>query len=142
MPPILSMEIAEHHGEVDVKAAPSALHLPFHADLVLVFNAIEGFFAKLSKRRLKRGVFHSVVDLQAPINSSQGSPHVCVRSARKQLSLADRWRALMIFHSVEVPGNEIRSSSTCASLVLSPARMFGDGEESQLVPIRQASKMV
>ena len=31
-------------------------------------NAVEGFFAKLSKRRLQRGVFHSVVDLQAAIN--------------------------------------------------------------------------
>jgi len=31
-------------------------------------NAIEGFFAKLAKRRLKRGVFRSVVDLQAAIN--------------------------------------------------------------------------
>ena len=31
-------------------------------------NAVEGFFAKLSKRRLKRGVFHSVVELQAAIN--------------------------------------------------------------------------
>jgi transposase len=31
-------------------------------------NAVEGFFAKLAKRRLKRGVFHSVVDLQAAIN--------------------------------------------------------------------------
>ena len=31
-------------------------------------NAVEGFFAKLSNRRLKRGVFRSVVDLQAPIN--------------------------------------------------------------------------
>ncbi len=31
-------------------------------------NAVEGYFAKLSKRRLKRGVFRSVVDLQAAIN--------------------------------------------------------------------------
>jgi len=31
-------------------------------------NAVEGFFAKLSKRRLRRGVFRSVVDLQAAIN--------------------------------------------------------------------------
>jgi transposase len=30
-------------------------------------NAVEGFFAKLSKRRLKRGVFRSLVDLQAAI---------------------------------------------------------------------------
>jgi len=31
-------------------------------------NAVEGFFAKLTKRRLKRGVFHSLVELQAAIN--------------------------------------------------------------------------
>ena len=31
-------------------------------------NAVEGFFAKLGKRRLKRGVFCSIVDLQAAIN--------------------------------------------------------------------------
>jgi transposase len=31
-------------------------------------NAVEGFFAKLSRRRLKRGVFHSVVALQQAIN--------------------------------------------------------------------------
>src|SRR5665647_2979093 len=31
-------------------------------------NAVEGFFAKLAKRRLKRGIFLSVVDLQAAIN--------------------------------------------------------------------------
>jgi transposase len=31
-------------------------------------NAVEGFFAKLTRRRLKRGVFPSVADLQAAIN--------------------------------------------------------------------------
>src|SRR5271157_5233179 len=31
-------------------------------------NAVEGFFAKLTKRRLKRGLFCSIVDLQAAIN--------------------------------------------------------------------------
>ena len=31
-------------------------------------NAVEGFFAKLTRRRLKYGVFNSVVDLQAAIN--------------------------------------------------------------------------
>ena len=31
-------------------------------------NAVEGFFAKLSKRQLKRGVFRSIVDLQTAIN--------------------------------------------------------------------------
>jgi transposase len=31
-------------------------------------NAVEGFFAKLTKQRLKRGIFHSLVSLQAAIN--------------------------------------------------------------------------
>jgi len=31
-------------------------------------NAVEGFFSALTRRRLKRGVFHSIVDLQAAIN--------------------------------------------------------------------------
>jgi transposase len=31
-------------------------------------NAVEGFFAKLTRRRLERGVFHSVVALQQAIN--------------------------------------------------------------------------
>jgi transposase len=31
-------------------------------------NAVEGFFARLTRRRLQRGAFHSLVDLQAAIN--------------------------------------------------------------------------
>jgi hypothetical protein len=31
-------------------------------------NAVEGFFARLTRRRLKRGVFHSLVSLQEAIN--------------------------------------------------------------------------
>jgi transposase len=31
-------------------------------------NAVEGFFAKLTRRRLKRGVFRSIVELQGAIN--------------------------------------------------------------------------
>ena len=31
-------------------------------------NAVEGFFAKLTRRRLKRGIFHSLVSLQQAIN--------------------------------------------------------------------------
>ena len=31
-------------------------------------NAIEGFFARLTKRRLKRAVFHPLVSLQEAIN--------------------------------------------------------------------------
>ena len=35
-------------------------------------NAVEGFFATLTRRRLQRGVFHSPVGLQAAINRSLG----------------------------------------------------------------------
>jgi transposase len=38
-------------------------------------NAIEGFFARLTRRRLKHGVFHSVGDLQAAINRFIGEHH-------------------------------------------------------------------
>jgi hypothetical protein len=31
-------------------------------------NAVEGFFAKLTRQRLKNSIFHSVVDPQAAIN--------------------------------------------------------------------------
>ena len=35
-------------------------------------NAVEGFFARLTRRRLQRGVFRSLVDLQAAINRYLG----------------------------------------------------------------------
>jgi DDE superfamily endonuclease len=45
-------------------------HFVFHYTPTSCFwlNAVEGFFAKLTRRRLKRGVFCSIVDLQAAIN--------------------------------------------------------------------------
>jgi len=60
-------------------------------------NAVEGFFARLSRRRLKRGVFHSLVDLQAAINRfidehnrTEAKPFIgradpgCIIAARKR----------------------------------------------------------
>jgi transposase len=48
--------------------ASSALRLPFTPTSASWLNAVEGFFASLTKRRLKRGVFNSIADLQAAIN--------------------------------------------------------------------------
>jgi hypothetical protein len=31
-------------------------------------NAVKGFFAKLTRRRVKRGIFHSLIDLLTAIN--------------------------------------------------------------------------
>jgi len=44
-------------------------HFTFHLTQTPAswLNAVEGFFAKLTKQRLKRGVFHSLVALQAAI---------------------------------------------------------------------------
>ena len=55
-------------------------------------NAVEGFFAKLTRRRLKRGVFRSVVDLQAAINrfveETNASPKPFVWTAKPDAILA------------------------------------------------------
>ena len=43
-------------------------HFHFTPTSASWLNAVEGFFAKPTKQRLKRGVFKSIVDLQAAIN--------------------------------------------------------------------------
>jgi transposase len=43
-------------------------HFHFTPTSASWLNAVEGFFAKLTKQRLKRGVFKSIVDLQTAIN--------------------------------------------------------------------------
>ena len=59
-------------------------------------NAVEGFFAKLTRRRLKRGVFHSIVDLQAAINrfiaehNTQPKPFVCKADPDKIIAARNR----------------------------------------------------
>ena len=59
-------------------------------------NAVEGFFAKLTRRRLKRGVFKGVVDLQAAINrfvadhNQQPKPFVWTADPDKIIAAATR----------------------------------------------------
>ena len=59
-------------------------------------NAVEGFFAILTRRRLKRGVFKSVVDLQAAINrfvvdhNLQAKPFVWTADPDKIIAAAAR----------------------------------------------------
>jgi transposase len=54
-------------------------------------NAVEGFFAKLTKRRLRRGVFGSLVELQAAINrflaETNRDPKPFVWTAKPELIL-------------------------------------------------------
>ena len=51
-------------GSPAIRAGPSTSPRPPAPGL----NAVETFFATLTRRRLQRGVFHSLVDLQAAIN--------------------------------------------------------------------------
>jgi transposase len=59
-------------------------------------NAVEGFFAKLTRRRLKHGVFHSLVDLQAAINrfiaehNRQPKPFVWKADPKKIIAARNR----------------------------------------------------
>ena len=51
---------------------PSALDLSFHPDLVLLGQCRRRLFRHPTRRRLQRGVFRSLVDLQAAINRYLG----------------------------------------------------------------------
>jgi transposase len=61
-------------------------------------NAVEGLFAKLTRQRLKRGVFTSIVDLQAAINrfiaetNDKPKPFVWTKSADAILAAVQRGR--------------------------------------------------
>ena len=49
-------------------ARPQRFHFHFTPTSASWLNAVEGFFAKLTRRRLKRGVFNGIADLHAAIN--------------------------------------------------------------------------
>ena len=68
-------------------------------------NAVEGLFAKLTRQRLKRGVFTSIVELQAAINrfitetNDKPKPFVWNKSADTILAAVNRGRqALEAIH--------------------------------------------
>lgn len=64
-------------------------------------NAVEGFFAKLTRRRLKRGVFRSVAELQAAIlrfideANHEPKPFVWTAQPRKILAAVNRGRKVL-----------------------------------------------
>ena len=61
-------------------------------------NAVEGFFAKLTRQRLKRSVFRSVVDLQVAINrfvadtNGDPKPFVWTADPKRVLAAVNRGR--------------------------------------------------
>jgi hypothetical protein len=67
-------------------------------------NAVEGFFAKLTRQRLKRGVFKSVVDLQLAINrfvaETNADPQPFVWTADPKRVLAAVKRGKQVLESI------------------------------------------
>ena len=95
-------------------------------------NAVEGFFANLTKRRLKRGVFISVVDLQEEINrlvvEHNAEPKPFTWTYRQNYPSRQTQAPSVKFHpldggddlkSLRVPNNQ-RSSSSFPFGLLSP----------------------
>ncbi len=67
-------------------------------------NAVEGFFARLTRRRLQRGVFHSLVDLQAAINrfltDHNQSPKPFIWTADPDTIIAAANRGYQVLNSI------------------------------------------
>ena len=59
-------------------------------------NAVENFFSKMTRQRIRRGVFRSIADLQAAINAylaehnANPKPFVWTKSAEAILAKLDR----------------------------------------------------
>ncbi len=59
-------------------------------------NAIENFFSKITRQRIRRGVFHSIIDLQTAINAyltehnANPKPFLWTKSAPAILTKLDR----------------------------------------------------
>ena len=66
---IVDNHATHKHGKVRARIERhQRFHLHFTPTSASWLNAVEGFFAKLTKQRLKRGVFKGIVDLQAAIS--------------------------------------------------------------------------
>ncbi|GLS46877.1 transposase [Methylobacterium brachythecii] len=67
-------------------------------------NAVEGFFAKLTQRRLRRGVFRSLVDIQAAIKrfvaetNSRPKPFVWTSDLDRIIRAAKRGHLVLDSH--------------------------------------------
>ena len=104
-------------------------------------NAVEGFFAKLSRRRLKHGVFHSIADLQAAINrfvqEHNQSPKPFIWRADPDAIIAARSRGFQTLELIDpgaCPGNG--ESSGLAGHVVVGVRLFVPLMVLRVLPLR------
>jgi hypothetical protein len=67
----------------------------------MIAGAVEGFFAKLTRRRLMRGVFRSVDDLKAAINrfvaqnNADPKPFIWTADLRRVLAAVKRGKQVL-----------------------------------------------
>ena len=102
-------------------------------------NAVEGFFATLTKRRLKRGVFRSLVELQAAINrfliehNTQSNPFTWTKDPDKIIAAVRRGRQMLdSIHSETLAFPQAKPSSPAATLglkVSTTCQFLLDGHE-------------
>ena len=88
-------------------------------------NAVEGYFAKLTKRRLKRGVFRSIVEFQAAIKrflaESNADPHRFRLANDKDKIIAVVKRGHQVLDSIhQVPSTDVFTCSTGMQSLLNP----------------------
>jgi hypothetical protein len=95
-------------------------------------NAVEGFFAKLTRRRLKRGVFISVVDLQAAINrfvvehNAQPKPFRWTADPNKIIRAVRRGHQVLdSVHQVIFEGNLLCSKLKISGVQIAPLLSAG-----------------
>ena len=67
-----------------------------HSEFIRFLNAVENFFSKMTRQRIRRGVFRSIADLQAAINAylaehnANPKPFVWTKTAEVILAKLDR----------------------------------------------------
>jgi len=82
-------------------------------------NAVEGFFAKLTRRRLKRGVFRALVDLQVAINRFLAETN---STPKPFVSTADPKRVLAAFKRGKEALESIHKQSRKSAFKISLSR--------------------
>ena len=79
-------------------------HFHFTPTSASWLNAVEGFFAKLTRQRLKRGVFKGIVDLQAAINrylvETNENPSPFIWTADPNAIIEKVWRGKQALESI------------------------------------------
>ena len=91
----LEIPRVENFSRARLAGAPSALDLHFTPTSASWLNAVENFFSKMTRQRIRRGVFRSIVDLQTAINAylaehnASPKPFVWTQSAEAFLAKLD-----------------------------------------------------